>query len=326
MGSKSKTLFLLFILVCLTYPVFFGESQSASNYAPAIEWKHEFGYDYTEITSDLIQTFDGGYAFIDIGWSHGHTLAPSVLYKTDSYGNLEWQRRFNNFTAIAFFQTNDEGFQISGNWNTYGTTYEKTPTLIKCDSSGNIQWAQNYTNVPPFISGSSSEVILDDGSVISIESGNIVKKDSNGTLLWQIDAKFSYYPYSQKYLSSLIVTSDGSIAALGVKVPVGSSMWAGNMYLIKTEPFLPKPSSIGLPTPMPTPIIINDLFLTISILSIIVIVILVFSLLLLRRRKLANNQFSQVIFYPNSGHTSQCLFMIGNSKDTNSALHILSVE
>jgi len=288
MDSKSKTLVLLFLLVCLIYPSLlvnsFVESQSTSNYAPAIEWEHEYGYFFTEITSDIIQTLDGGYAFIDIGWSHGHTLAPSVLFKTDSYGNVEWQKIFNNFTAIAFFQTSDEGFQISGNWNTYGTTYEKTPTLIKCDSSGNIQWVQNYTSTPPAISGSSSEIVLDDGGVISIESGNIVKKDSNGKLQWQIDTKFSYYPYSQKYLSSLIVTSDGAIAVLGVKVPVGSSMWAGNMYLIKTESFLPKPSPIELPTPIPTPITFNDLALSISILSIIVIVALVFSLLLLRRQ------------------------------------------
>jgi hypothetical protein len=282
--SKSFYFFALFSVILLgAFDQTTVIAQSISTSPPAMEWEHEYGYHFTEITSGLIQTIDGGYVFIDIGWSHGHTLAPSVLYKTDSHGNVEWQKRFNNFTAIAFFQTSDEGFQISGNWNTYGTTYEKTPTLIKCDSTGNIHWVQNYTSKLPAISGSSSKIVLDDGSVISIESGNIVKKDSNGTLQWQIESKFSYYGDTQTELSSLIVTSDGAIAVLGVKVPVGSSMWAGNMYLIKTESFLPKPSPMVLPTPIPTPITISNSTLTLAIITIVVIIVLAISLLLFRR-------------------------------------------
>jgi hypothetical protein len=258
--SKSFTFFTLFSVILLgAFDQTTVIAQSISTSPPVMEWEHEYGYHFTEITSGLIQTIDGGYVFIDIGWSHGHTLAPSVLYKTDSHGNVEWQKRFN--------------------------TYEKTPTLIKCDSTGNIQWVQNYTSKLPAISGSSSKIVLYDGSVISIESGNIVKKDSNGTLQWQIESKFSYYGDSQTELSSLIVTSDGAIAVLGVKVPVGSSMWAGNMYLIKTESFLPKPSPMVLPTPIPTPITISNSTLTLAILTIVVIIAFVISLLLFRRHR-----------------------------------------
>ena len=53
-------------------------------------------------------------------------------------------------------------------------------------------------------------------------------------------------------LSSLIETSDGALAGLGV----GShalGYYDGDIYLVKTETFLPLPTQTPLPTPIPTP-------------------------------------------------------------------------
>lgn len=302
MGKIGKTLALLLLVfflisIATTQPVTV-KAQPTTNSAPSIAWQQEYGDYYTEALSNLIQTVDGGYAFIDTGWSHGFTLAPSVLYKTDSYGNVEWQKRFNNFTAIAFFQTSDEGFQISGNWNTYGTTYEKTPTLIKCDFTGNIQWVQNYTSEPPYLNVPPPIVFTRDNTSISLQlqnnpignrpSASITQTDSEGNIQWQLNATFAYSGFKTPpvYLTSLIETSDGSIAALGVGTPFSRPMYQGNIYLVKTIPFLPQPSPSGLPTPIPTPLTIDNLTFTLIIAIIVVIVILSISLLLyVRHRK-----------------------------------------
>ena len=260
-------------------------SPTTNNSAPTIAWQQEYGDYDTEAVSNLIQTTDGGYAFLDLGWSHGFTLAPSTLYKTDSLGNLQWQKGLGSFTAINFIQTSDEGFEISGNWNTYPLS-KTTPALIKTDSAGNIQWVQNYTSEPPNLSIPSSTIHADNG-VISLGSGNITKVDSNGTLQWQLSAAFTFLGFKTPtvQLTSLIETSDGSIAALGVGTPYGHPMWEGNIYLVKTETFLPQPSPSALSTPIPTPIAVGDLTFTLSIPIIVVIIALVFILLLYRRHR-----------------------------------------
>jgi len=100
---------------------------------------------------------------------------------------------FDYFTAITLIQTSDKGFEISGNWNTYSTTYQTTPALIKTDSAGNIQWVQNYTSQPPNLNIPSNEIPTDDGGIISLQSlGSIIKTDSNGTSQWQLNGTFAY--------------------------------------------------------------------------------------------------------------------------------------
>jgi hypothetical protein len=294
MGRTSKTLALAIVLICLTSSFVFSslvEAQSTTETAPSIKWQQEYGDYDTEAVSNLIQTLDGGYAFIDIGWSHGYTLVPSKLYKTDSIGNITWQKYLDHFTANSLIQTSDEGFEISGNWNTYGTTYQTTPALIKTDSSGNIQWVQNHTKEPPHLNYPSSEIPTRDGGVISLQNGSITKINSMDALQWNISLTFAYINWAPKFLpiSSIILTTDGAIAGLGVGLPYGHPMYEGNIFLVKTESFLPKPSTSALPTPIPTPLAIGNLALTLVIIIVAVIVVLVTLLLLyLRHRKTAN--------------------------------------
>jgi len=293
MGTKSKSFALVIVALFLTslvtlQPVSVEAQSTTMTSAPSIEWQQEYGNYYTEFVSNLIQTIDGGYAFLDLGWNHGFTLAPSTLYKTDSLGNIQWQKHFDYFTAINLIQTSDKGFEISGNWNTYGTTYQTTPTLIKTDSAGNIQWAQNYTSQPPNLNIPSNEIPTDDGGIISLQStGSIIKTDSNGTSQWQLNGTFAYGNFKTPiiHLSSLIEASDGAIAALGVGTPYSHTAYEGNLFLVKTEPFLPKPSSVALPTPLPTPIVIGNSVLTLVIITVVVIIAFVIFLLIFRRHR-----------------------------------------
>jgi hypothetical protein len=55
-------------------------------------------------------------------------------------------------------------------------------------------------------------------------------------------------------LDSLIETSDGALAGVGVGRTIMDNVYSGHIYLIKTEQFLPSPQQTPLPTPVLTPI------------------------------------------------------------------------
>ena len=88
---------------------------------------------------------------------------------------------------------------------------------------------------------------------MKIPAGGIVKTDSNNNTQWVKNLTYpSLYGDLPLVLSSLIETSDGALAGLGV----GShalGYYDGDIYLVKTETFLPLPTQTPLPTPIPTP-------------------------------------------------------------------------
>jgi hypothetical protein len=95
-------------------------------------------------------------------------------------------------------------------------------------------------------------------------------------------------------LSSLIETSDGAIAGLGVGTPRGTPMYEGNIFLVKIEPVLPSPSPTELPTPIPTPIVINKTVLPQIIIALVfVIAVFVFVSILLYRRNRKKSKIAQ---------------------------------
>jgi hypothetical protein len=267
--------------------------------APATEWQKDYGQaDLNrgmgiESASNLIQTNDGGYAFLDLGWGYQTHFKPSTLYKVDSSGNVQWNKTIEVFSASTIIQTSDRGYEISGGWNTYGTTYEFTPTLIKTDSQGNIQWVQNYTSVPD-LGIASSRIQTSDGGFAYWKGGIITKTDSNNNKQWiknvtyPIDEPILTYPLA---LSSLIETSDGALAGLGVGDYILSNSRTGKIYLVKTEAFLPLPSPTQLPTPIltpiptPTPTIAMQTNSNTIFIALVLIIAVIVGLLLYRRHR-----------------------------------------
>jgi len=210
------------------------EAQS-SNQAPAIEWQKDYSkYDHVLESSNLIQTNDGGYAFMDIGYQYQEFVNGATIFKVDSKGNVQWTKNIPDFIGSTIIQTSDKGYEISGWW--YATI--ESPTLIKTDSHGNIQWNQNYTTLPnldnnyynpndmfPYAFGDPDPRIrTSDGGFASCgTNGEIVKTDSNNTTQWTETLTYFSNNYSPAYqyqhpiiLTSIIETSDGAIAALGV--------------------------------------------------------------------------------------------------------------
>jgi hypothetical protein len=231
---------------------------SAPVSAPAIEWQKYYGGSAVSV-SNLIQTTDGGYIFMDLGWRYNVGFAPSTVYKVDSSGNVQWSKTIGSYNtseyleASSIIQTNDGGYEIAGGW-TIGVTYRYTPTLVKMDSQGNIQWVANFSSVPNLGTTTSTRIRTSDGGSAYWTDGSIIKTDSNNNTQWVETFNFtdSSGRLSPLFLFWVIETSDGALAALGVGTYWSGNPRTGGIYLIKTEAFLPLPSQTPLPTPIPT--------------------------------------------------------------------------
>ena len=264
----------LLVITGLLHGVSSQTSGTASVTAPATVWQKEYGeheyvdtFDIDESTTNLIQTSDGGYAFLSHAWGHQFTFTPSTFYKVDSSGIMQWNKTIRFLSALTLIQTNDEGYEIAGYWSTYGTTYKHTNTIVKTDFQGNIEWVKNYSSVPsmPDLGIASKSIQTSDGGfaylqfgvnfkwrTFTIPSGGIVKTDSNNNTQWVKNLTYpSLYGDLPLVLSSLIETSDGALAGLGVGSH-GLGYYDGRIYLVKTEAFLPLPTQTPLPTPIPT--------------------------------------------------------------------------
>jgi hypothetical protein len=272
--KKAAILFLAVLLLALPlisivqanqapYPV----TRLLSSYADSssrIVWEKQYG-DMVAYASNLIQTSDGGYAFLDTGGAtHGY-FRPAVLYKVDSLGNTQWNKTLDYFIASNIIQTNDEGYEISGLWlGVDAWTNPEPNTLIKTDSLGKLQWSLNYSSpsMLPLIGSSSINIKTTDGGFAYASNDSIVKLNSINQTMWAQPLTFiehaelpnvthdTIYPLS---LSSLIETSDGSLAGIGVGHHIPYKIYVGGyICLIKMEAFLPTSSSIDLPTPLQT--------------------------------------------------------------------------
>jgi hypothetical protein len=196
---------------------------NASVSAPTIEWQQDYGhagfYEDTGIqsASNLIQTSDGGYVFMDLGWAYQFTFVPSTIYKVNSSGSIEWSKTIELLAASTIIQTSDEGYEILGHWSTYGTTYENTPTIIKTDAEGTIQWVQNFSGyMREFVPNNDGGfIVLSDGRNPDLYPGTftvLTKINPQGVIQWN-------HTYGEltnfSFGSSVIQTVDGGYALVG---------------------------------------------------------------------------------------------------------------
>ena len=161
------------------------------------------------------------------------------------------------FSASNLIQTSDGGYAYFEPANvTVFPTHVFFPALVKTDSNNNTQLIENITYSGP----------------ANYYSGTIT------------------FPFK---IFSLIETSDGALAGLGIADSGLNGGIEGYIYLIKTAPFLPLPSQSPLPTPLPSPkptqtmIIVNEQILIIALIAVFVALSIV--LLIYRRHRKATN-------------------------------------
>jgi hypothetical protein len=111
-----------------------------------MNWNKFFGGSDVDRGLSVQQTSDGGYVLTGYTASSGSGLDDMLLIKTDSNGNLQWQKTFGgsgrdygNFVK----QTFDNGYIITGYTLSFGAGGDDL-WIVRTDESGNLLWSKTY--------------------------------------------------------------------------------------------------------------------------------------------------------------------------------------
>lgn len=111
------------------------------------KWDKTFGGEDWEFAGSVEQTNDGGFIFCGSTVIDRSNLTEidALLIKTDSNGNLEWERIYgekNEGGANSVRQTKDGGYIVTGEVQFSDVNVDAL--LIKTDANGTIEWEMAY--------------------------------------------------------------------------------------------------------------------------------------------------------------------------------------
>jgi hypothetical protein len=202
-----------------------------------VEWNRTYGEEDWDRINSLVKTSDGGYALAGYTYSFSAGFGDFWLIKTDSSGNMEWNKIFGEYDldrANSLVETYDGGFALAGYTNSFGAGHYDF-WLIKTDSSGNLEWNQTYGGVDQDIAWSliqtSDGGFVLAGETLSFGAGDhdfwLVKTDSSGNMEW--NQTFGKEDYDFAY--SIVESIDGGYALAGISRSEDSA----DFWLIKTD-------------------------------------------------------------------------------------------
>jgi hypothetical protein len=204
-----------------------------------ILWNETFGGTAADYAYSVEQTSDGGYAIAGNTNSFGAGSNDFWLVKTDSVGNMQWNRTYGGIyddRACCVAQTIDGGYVLAGCTQSFGAgNYDIW--LVKTDGSGNIQWSRTYGGSSHDWAWSAVQT-SDDGYAIagrtqSFGAGSsdywLVKTDASGAIQW--NRTYGGTNWDEAYCT--IQTSDGGYAVGGSTGSFGAGAY--DFWLVKTD-------------------------------------------------------------------------------------------
>ncbi|MEJ2271024.1 MAG: hypothetical protein P8X91_00740 [Candidatus Bathyarchaeota archaeon] len=167
---------------------------------------------YGGAAHSLVETSDGGFAFV------GHIQLFEAegtdfwLVKTDNFGNIEWNQTYDGSDqdrGSSLVETSDGGFALAGYTRSFGAG-EYDGWLVKTDANGDMEWNMTFKGVVE------SLIETSDGGFALTGSRLLVKTDARGNIEWN----------QTHGGTSLVETSDGGFAYSGS---------GGSSQLVRTD-------------------------------------------------------------------------------------------
>jgi hypothetical protein len=112
-----------------------------------MQWNHTYGGPRQELAYDIVQDQKGGFVLAGFTHSFGVGTPNYWLIKTDSVGNMEWNKTYggaNTDYAKSVIQTDDGGYVVAGHTDSFSRFGDHDIWLIKTDGTGNEQWNKTY--------------------------------------------------------------------------------------------------------------------------------------------------------------------------------------
>ncbi|MGV3632204.1 MAG: PKD domain-containing protein, partial [Bacteroidota bacterium] len=188
-------------------------------------WMKRYGGDYFDNGRDLILNEDSTLVLTGTKSPSADNLEDFYLVKTDSLGNVIWDRTYgttNSDVCNVANKTSDGGYILSGTtWilptqDVFGNT---EMMVVKVDSLGNQQWLKTFgTDFND--AGGEVEELYDQSFIVTtgfgINSAQIrpilMKLDQNGEIIWRINYNEPVY----SIFEGLIEKNDGTLVVNGV--------------------------------------------------------------------------------------------------------------
>jgi hypothetical protein len=193
------------------------------------EWRKEYGGVFRDIGRTIDLTPDGG--FIIAGDKYkDNTLDSRIGYliKTDSLGNIEWDREFGSGFDDGVFRastTTDGGYIVWGALDTIDHLLPAIPFLAKLDKNGTEEWRKVFIKTSRKSSFLFQAKELANGNflaageirndVLPYAIGWLVMESPTGSTLWE---RFYYWNIDSVMpisFNDFIETSDGGILLTG---------------------------------------------------------------------------------------------------------------